>query len=325
MAGVVDGTTGEPTFSATDYPRDGSDADDVKGLATVDELLEALSSADDLEEALDDGGIFHDGNPFSTVSAGDIYGRVTSQTRVLFSSTDYTRFGAWRRESSPNAEAEGTTVNGLVTDGVADSTQDGAGGTSDGPAAFAFSPLAQTKYTSYDDPSYPMGGTARYSGETIAVQMDTFYQGAIHIVVMWEDTREADGADFGDGDVAVTISNLVDADGVALTQGDNDVGSIVISATDATTRDAENQMGILMGAATPTGTIGGAATADTRIVHANRSVVDATATGSTLTGKFVGKTIDGPVAVIGMWTVQNTGLGNGGTLRGGFGAEASGP
>ena len=44
-----------------------------------------------------------------------------------------------------------------------------------------------------------------------------------------------------------------------------------------------------------------------------------------LMGKFVGKTIDGPVGVIGTWNVQNTGLGNGGTLRGAFGAEASGP
>ena len=95
-----------------------------------------------------------------------------------------------------------------------------AGGNSEGPAAFAFSPLDQTKYASYDDPAYPLGGTARYSGETIAVQLTAFYQGTIDIVVMWEDTRLADGASFADGDVAVTISNLVDADGVPLTQGD---------------------------------------------------------------------------------------------------------
>ena len=314
MAGDPDGS-GDPTFSGTNYPRDGSDADDVKGLQTIDELLVALSSADDLEEALDDGGIFHDGVSFSGEAAGDIFGRVVSQTRVMFSSTDYTRFGAWRRESSPNAETAESTVNGLVSDaGVADSTQDGAGGNSHGPGVFAFSPLEQTKYTSYDDPSYPIGGTARYSGETIAVQMTTFYQGTIDIVVMWEDTREADGADFADGDVAVTISNLVDVDGVALTQGANDVASIVISGTDVTTRDTDNAMGITI----PSGATG-------RVVHANRSVVDATGVTASLMGKFVGKTIDGPIGVIGSWTAQNTGLGNGGTLRGAFGAEASGP
>ena len=132
MSGGVD-AQGDPEFAENDYPRDGADADDVKGLAAIDELLDALSSADDLEEALDDGGLFHDGNPFSTVSAGDIYGRVTSQTIALFSSTDYTRFGAWRRESSPNAEAEAATVNGET---------DGAGGNSAGPR-----PLRSARWT----------------------------------------------------------------------------------------------------------------------------------------------------------------------------------
>ena len=43
-------------FTATQYPRDGDEADDVKGLKVIDELLDALSSADNLEDALDDGG-----------------------------------------------------------------------------------------------------------------------------------------------------------------------------------------------------------------------------------------------------------------------------
>jgi hypothetical protein len=315
MAGVD--AQGDPDYGENDYPRDGSDADDVKGLAEIDELLEALSSADDLEEALDDGGIFHDGNSFSGASAGDIYGRVVSSTKVLFSSTDYTRFGAWRREASANAEAAAATVNGEVDDqGNAVNASDTAGGTSEGPAAFAFSPLDQTKYASYDDPSYPIGGTARYSGETIAVQLTAFYQGTIDIVVMWADTRLADGESFADGNVAVTISNLVNADGVPLTQGTNDVASIVISGSEVTTRNTDNQMGINI--VSVSGDAG-------RVVHANRSMADAELDSGSLMGKFVGKTIDGPVGVIGTWNVRNAGLGNGGTLRGAFGAEASGP
>ncbi len=299
MAGGLD-ADGNPTFTATDYPRDGTEADDVKGLATIDELLEALASADDLEDELEDGGIFHDvGGGFTTVAAGDVFGRKAFRTKVWFASTDYTRFGAWRRQTTPEAESGYVNVNGVTDDD---------GGTSDGPGAFAYSSLAPTTYSSLTDPTYPGGGTARYSGETVAVQLTVFYQGTIDVVVMW------DAADFEDSDVAVTISGLANPDGVPLANGGADVGQIVLSGDDVTTKDADNNLGIAMSAAT------------TRIVHADRSVLDdvASNTGS-LTGKFVGKTIDGPMGVIGTWTAKSTGLGNGGTLRGAFGAEVGGP
>ena len=57
------------------------------------------------------------------------------------------------------------------------------------------------------------------------MQLTKFYQGTIDIVVMWDDGREAAGASFLAGDVAATISGLEDADGVPLTNDDNDVGA----------------------------------------------------------------------------------------------------
>ena len=107
-----------------------------------------------------------------------------------------------------------------------------------------------------------------------------------------------------------------------MTQGTRDVARLVISGN--AVHDAggdDNTMGIDISRGNTDATgVGG------RVVHTNRTQPDATvaAVNVNLTGKFVGKTIDGPIGVIGTWTFQNTGLGNEGTLRGGFGAEAAG-
>ncbi len=302
MAGGVD-ADGNPTFTNTDYPRDGADPDDVKGLSVIDEILEALSTADEFADALKDGGIFHDGDAFTTVSASDIFAREVSRTKVYFAMTDYTRFGAWRLQTHANAEGAVTDVNGLAT-------EDANGGNADGPAAFAFSPLETTKYTSFDDPSIP-GSGARYTGGTVAVQRTVFYEGTIEIVVDWD----MDPA-WTTTDLTVTISDLVDVNGVALTHGNNDVGQIVLFQEDATDRNADNELIVTM---TDT------ALDSERIVFANRRTVDIDAgITASLDGKFVGKTIEGPVGIIGTWNVQHANLGNGGTLRGGFGAEYAG-
>ena len=83
----------------------------------------------------------------------------------------------------------------------------------------------------------------------------------------------------------------------------------MISASNVTTRGTDNTMGISI--------VAGSTDLATRVVHANRAQPDDTGPTGTLTGKFVGKTIDGPIGVIGTWTVQGAGLGNDGTLRGG--------
>ena len=72
----------------------------------------------------------------------------------------YTRFGVWRRQSTQSA---------VRTSGV----QTGHGG----PGTFAYSPLDATNAGTPANTGFPEGGSASYTGETVALQNTTLLTG----------------------------------------------------------------------------------------------------------------------------------------------------
>ena len=138
-------------------------------LADVDAILDALASNGAFEDALADGGALENANHKTdegtptdlsddqTVAVGDIWGRKEHRVQTQLGSTQFTRFGAWRRQVNNKAANLGYTSLNTNTK-------------EDGPGAFAYSTLPQTVYANANDPSFPGGGSATYTGETVAVQ-----------------------------------------------------------------------------------------------------------------------------------------------------------
>ena len=274
--------------------------DDAEALQFIDDIIAALKSKDKFADELKSGGIFNDTlGAFTATSAGDIFNREQSRTKVWFAKTDYTRFGAWRLQTTLDAAHGQNNKNG-------NTGENGGGGTAHGPASFAYSPLAQTVISSVDDPAYPSGGTFRYDGKTVAVQRTTFYQGAAQLQVTWAATITGT-------DVVLTLSDLVDANGVPLSATDGTVHELILRADVTATSD--NKLGFT---ATDNTT--------TDITYTNRSLGNTT-TSHTLVGKFLGKTSDGPRAAIGNYVIApGQGLGNSTaddafSIRGAFGVE----
>ena len=196
-------------LSGVNYPTSGSKPNDSQATSEIRDVLDALDSAGELEDALDDGifeGLraetgrttYEDDNydSYADVDAnedkedrerdvdsrktgGDIYDARTNKVIVRFGSTDFTRFGvSW-----------------------------GAGAT-DGKTAnhFAYSPLPQTRYLDEGSPGYPaVGGEearATYTGRTIFKNGTVSYHGDVEIDVTW------DPGSIGDSKVTTSLSAL---------------------------------------------------------------------------------------------------------------------
>lgn len=199
----------------------------------IEEVLDALSSQSKLMEALDpDGsGIFNqtwgDEDRDYTIDPNErredyiLYDEddrryeINDRSMTEFLSersytvnaslgtTDYTRFGIWYRDSSQSAARKPGNV---LRDHV-------------GPGAFAYSPLAPTPAGSYTDPGFPAGGSAVYLGETVALQNRTVLTGTVRVDVDWgTPNRRTTDAVFG-GTMSVTIRDLVNSAGDPLAYG----------------------------------------------------------------------------------------------------------
>ena len=315
---------------------EGYDADEA--VALIDRVLAALDSQDGLEDALeeDGGGIFtEDGDPVSTKAVGDIWGEKDSQVKAWLGSTSFTRFGAWRLRTSRNAVRAGGWNN--LTDGDVD-----------GPGVFAYSPLDPTVITGNevgDDPRYPSGATATYSGATRAIQGTTFYEGEVLLAAEWSSTAI-------EGSVSMEITNLRNAgngdplmyhmfgqvdDDLATPDVTEDMGitesralGSLIFANITADRNTKNElmfsaMGSEAGsqADPPTGLmvrIGAVDPGETQLSLVFAAfdgdgdvVADDNKDLAEISGQFVGSSEDGPLGVIGMWEV---------TARGGILDEA---
>ena len=225
--------------------------------------------------------------------------REANRLIVGFDTTDYTRFGFWRREYSTFAARNGY-----------DRTVTAADEQSNKNNGFAFSPLEAAVYAGTNDPVYPKG-TARYSGKTIANQATTRWTGKVDVTVGW------DSATITSSDVTFVISDLVNPNGLPATHGTGGaVSQLIFAGSDNVvlgTGDNLNEVRFATGTA--------------RASYQNRLNVDVVVPGATVNGSFVGKGLDGPLAVIGTWRVNAGADGiNGGTapMVGGFGADLVG-
>ncbi len=297
------------TMQNNGYPvSSGGNALDSEALAEIQDVLDALASQAALEDALDENGVFEnlhaltfntDGTSATYRAVGDIWGRRESRVQWRLSSTEYTRFGVWRKQNNEYAR------NGYDANNNDDA---------DGPGRLAYSPLAQTSYASHLDPSYPDGGVATYTGETLAIQNADFYMGTIAVRVEW-------AAGSVGGELAAVISDLENV-------GNGDPLLYAVAATD---KRAIREIVF----ATDVDAVDGKLsfqdnTAADITYFAATGLTTAASTAASLQGKFVGQDIDGPLGVIGTWTLKGadddddaTGqIGNNAhMIHGAFGAE----
>ena len=277
----------DPRKWSNGYPvsRSGN-PDDERALAAVDAVLDALSSAATLEAAIkkDGGGVFTraDGRPFRTAEpegVAEVWKRSEARIMLLLGSTDYTRFGAWRKQTAPNAWSA-----------YKDRTEDNE----NGPKAFAYSQLPQSRYADVRSPS---GGSATYQGETVAVQESTFYSGPIELVARWH--AGLVGPDEA-GSLTAVIRDLQNEDGGPLTYTDasgDTAREIAIEAIllDRISIQVDTEDRLYFSDAVP-------AVARVRFENVREKDVDLTTDPSVTTsidGKFVGLAVDGPQGVIG--------------------------
>ena len=278
-------------------------------LDTIDDIIDALSSASNLEEALDkdEDGLFvqDDDMPFVSRGSGDIFNEVDSQAKVLIGTTDFTRFGVWRVQRSRNAQRGASTAT------AEDATWEIAE-----METFAYSPLPATKVTSNASPNYTPGGSATYEGSTVAYVGTTGYEGEVDIYVRWNPTT---AASIG-GIIQTVISNMRNAgNGDELLHGSDmmPVRNLVFDDITFTT-DGDN---LLTFSETNT---------DIDVEYMNRNVIDGSAEAATFDATFVGSSADGPLGVIGRYSINASGstfritadaTTDGSGIMGAFGAE----
>lgn len=206
-------------------------------------------------------------------------------------STNLTRFGVWSSSTLAFANAN------AVADDLSDEN------------AFAYSQLDATKYNDANDPSYPGGGSARYTGETVAVLGSNHYTGAAEVEVNW--TPDTVG-----GTMSLVVSDLRQSNGDRLTFVDGIAGGSTADGLTAVTR-------LIFTAVTIEADLGTveAGTATLSYDAANLARIDG-AGDSEVHAQFVGQDIDGPLGVIGRWFVSD-GTNLAGPIVGGFGAEVA--
>ena len=295
-----------------EYPNENGIARDDKALTVVDDVLSALATPAALDAALEENSdglfTFADGRPFRSTDTDDIWTRVESRIRLRLDSTEYTRFGAWRKQTSPNAAAD--YVDRLEDD-------------ENGPNSFAYSLLPQTTYTGARDRNFPGGGSATYLGHTTAVQGTTFYTGDIEIDVRWSDTwqnnREA-------GTLSASIRDMRSGLGDGLTYFESEIGEVsrerVVGRLNfsriVVEADDKGRLGFSHRGVSAVKV----QLADGGFIDLARS--DTESRTASIDGKFVGTSLDGPLGAIGIWSIRDGGeskLGTGNMLRGAFGAE----
>ena len=221
--------------------------------------------------------------------------------------TDYTRFGIWRREdtTAANRRDGGDEPNEIRDHG--------------GPGTFAYSPLDPTNVGTTTNRSFPVRGSATYTGETVALQLTTVLTGTAQVDVSWGDGASVD-ADATIGTMSLTISDLASAVGDPLSQGGSgsttgvEIADIVFPGISIVVGDEGSFVNKMIAGAK------GAEDADGNFSYSEADVsggryrfatgggdvdVDGTAKVQAL---FVGQGVDGPLGVIGTWTWTTTRL-----------------
>ena len=301
----------------------------------INRALDALSSNAKLEAALDPEGtgIFDhytvDGgdpgnyrvydsaqrrNEVSTRTIANLRGERQYKVVSAMGATDFTRFGFWRRESTTSARRNDGVVGNVIR------------GPHGGPGTYAYSPLDRTNVGTTTNLSFPTGGSARYTGETIALQNTTILSGTAQVDVSWGTPADVNAATVL-GTMSLTISGLASAVGDPLSQGGsadttvataagNEISDIVFPgisiAVGAQGTFAGNMIAGTAGTADSDGNVSSyAEVAVTGGRYRRASAggdIDATGT-ATAKALFVGQGVDGPLGVIGTWTLDDDTVG----------------
>ena len=269
-----------------DYPTTRRrDPDDAEAETVLREVRAALASVTNFTTALEEDGVFHSVRE-AAVDPATMYAALDHELTVKYGHTDYTRFGAWKKLLG-TAASESMTVD-----------------TENPPDVFAYSPLAQTVYEDLD-PSYPSGFLASYTGRTLAVdaggQDPAIYQGTIDLAVEW-------GPNVVNSVVNTVILGLRTTDTGEMFQHQGaDVEAIFFS--DVRMRAGFNEA---LGFEDTRPSV--------RIRYEDIRLGENTWNGNaSQEGKFVGKSLDGPLAVIGTWTLSDSFLDI--DLKGAYGAD----
>ena len=249
-------------------------------------------------------------------------------------STNYGRFGVWYRVGAVSAQRSGRADDGSDENkGV----KKGEGG----PGAFAYSPLDPTMAGSATNPAFPLDGSATYMGETVAIMDEDVLTGTARVDVRWASATELN-FDLTDdnsnaGSMTLTLGGLADSTGDPLTlfvSGTDKAGSegreiaeIVFSDMPIDVGLAGDQTGRLIvgtqmegtGDAADTFTYGEFGITVAEDVRYRLAAIGETdvlgiegSTNPAVTGVgalFVGQGVDGPLGVIGTWTLDDDRVG----------------
>ena len=145
-----------------------------------------------------------------------ILGEKEYQVFASLGTTNYTRFGIWYRLGAKSA-----------TRGANNQQEGNHTAPEGGPGAFAYSPLDPTMAGTVTNPAFPLGGSARYVGETVAHMHTDVLTGTVMVDVSWADVADSGGVDLtpdvndtppsNAGMMTVTLSGMADFDGDPLT------------------------------------------------------------------------------------------------------------
>ena len=277
---------GAENLLGADYPTTRRrDPDDTEAEEVLREAWEALSSVASFREALEEDGVFYSAreaaaDPIAMYAARDY------ELTVKYGHTEYTRFGAWTKLLGTAASSS------MAVD------------TENRPDVFAYSPLAQTVYEVLD-PAYPRDFRASYIGRTVAVDVSAaapkLYEGSIDLAVEWS-------RNLRDTLIHSVILGLrTTDDGETFQHQGADVDAIFFSNVRLRSGFGE---ALEFDDTRP----------DVRIRYENIRLGEGTWNGTAFhDGKFVGKSLDGPLGVIGTWSLSDSSLNI--DLKGAYGAD----
>ena len=212
-----------------------------------------------------------------------------STATAMYGTTGYTRLGTSNRVGTTEA-----------------TTAPSSSGLDPADSVFVYSPLAAIADATYV-PNFPANLTATYEGATIARGGDagsTYSQGSIKIDVTWA-AGLADAAIVGR--ISASITDLRNSSSASYMSGGNAVESIQFTVADITAARNSDTSVLFFGSGTTA----------TRLRYGDPTIAASDA-DATLGGIFVGKVVDGPLAVIGNWSLENS---DGDDLAGAYGAE----
>ena len=250
----------------------------------------------------------------NTRTIANIRGERQYKVFSAMGTTDFTRFGFWRRESTTSARRNDGVVGNVIR------------GPHGGPGTYAYSPLDSTNVGTLTNLSFPTGGSARYVGETIALQNTTILSGTAQVDVSWLTPADVN-AGTSVGTLSLTISDLASAVGDPLSQGGSADTTVATAAGNEIADIVFPGLSIIVGGQGDFANnmiVGTAGTADddgnipyteatvsgTRYRQA-AAAADITPSPTTQSVKalFVGQGVDGPLGVIGTWTLTDDTVG----------------